>query len=123
MNIRKHLEETGLIALYHSPPDTKLLCIQRFVRVIAFGSSTLVLASYLSELGNSDTQIGLFMTLTLVGDIPISFLLTLFADRLGRKAVLAAGSLLMTASGITFACTGNFWLLLVASIFGVITPR
>ena len=63
------------------------------------------------------------MTLTLVGDVVISFLLTLFADAMGRKAVLALGSLLMTGSGVVFALFGNYWMLLGAAVLGVISPR
>lgn len=117
------LEELGLLSIYKSPTDTKLLCVQRFVRLFAYGGSTLILASYLSALGISDRRIGLFMTLTLVGDVVISFFLTLFADALGRKAILALGAALMTVSGIVFGLSGNFWVLLAAAIFGVISPR
>ncbi|MCJ1419900.1 hypothetical protein MMC32_006256 [Xylographa parallela] len=116
------LEELGCISIYNSPLDTKLLCIQRFVRLFAYGGSTLILVSYLSALGISKSQIGLFMTLTLVGDVFISLILTLFADALGRKAILALGALLITASGIAFALSGNYWVLLTAAIFGVISP-
>jgi predicted MFS family arabinose efflux permease len=116
------LHELGLVSLYTSPLDTKLLCSQRFVRLFAYGGSTLILASFLSALGISDDRIGLFMTLTLVGDVIISFFLTLFADRLGRKAVLLLGSALMCGSGVVFALSGNFWVLLAAAVLGVISP-
>lgn len=117
------LEEIGLTALWKSARDTKILCFQRFVRLFAYGGSTLILAAYLAELRISDELIGLFMTLTLVGDVVISFMLTLVADSLGRRKILALGALLMTASGIVFAITGNYWLLLAAAVLGVITPR
>lgn len=117
------LTELGLATLWHSSLDVKLLCAQRFVRLFAYGCSTLILASYLSALGISDDRIGLFMTLTLAGDVAISFLLTLFADRMGRRAVLALGSALMVGSGIVFAVFGNYWILLAAAVFGVISPR
>lgn len=117
------LSELGLLTLWHSSRDVKLLCAQRFVRLFAYGSSTLILASYLSALHISDDRIGLFMTLTLVGDMVISFLLTLFADAMGRKAVLALGSILMTGSGVTFGLFGNYWILLGAAVLGVISPR
>ncbi|KAJ5974662.1 Major facilitator superfamily domain general substrate transporter [Penicillium waksmanii] len=116
------LEELGLIAMWHSSRDVKLLCAQRFVRLFAYGGSTLVLASYLSAMGITDDRIGLFMTLTLVGDVAISFFLTLFADSMGRKAVLALGSVMMAGSGIVFALFGNYWILLAAAVFGVISP-
>jgi predicted MFS family arabinose efflux permease len=117
------LEELGLITMWKSSLDVKLLCAQRFVRLFAYGGSTLILASYLSAIGISDDRIGLFMTLTLVGDVVISFLLTLFADRMGRKAVLSLGSILMAGSGVIFALFGNYWVLLAAAVFGVISPR
>lgn len=119
----KILEELGLISLYSSTIDVKLLCIQRFVRLFAYGSSTIVLVAFLRELGISKTRIGIFMTLTLVGDVAISFLLALFADAVGRRAILVLGSLLMVTSGLVFASFDNYWILLAAAVFGVISPR
>ncbi|KAI8963200.1 MFS general substrate transporter [Daldinia sp. FL1419] len=116
------LEETGLRSLYVSSRDVKLLCLQRFTRMFAYGISTLILVAYLSALLIPKTDIGLFMTLTLVGDVCLSFILTLFADALGRRAVLALGALLMTASGVVFALFGSYWVLLVAAVVGVISP-
>ncbi|OOF94470.1 hypothetical protein ASPCADRAFT_208154 [Aspergillus carbonarius ITEM 5010] len=119
---QKILAELGLSSVWQSPRDVKLLCAQRFIRLFAYGGSTLILASYLSALGIADDRIGLFMTLTLVGDVAISFLLTLFADAMGRRAVLALGSALMVGSGMLFATVGNYWVLLAAAVFGVISP-
>ncbi|KAI1380384.1 MFS general substrate transporter [Hypoxylon crocopeplum] len=109
--LRRALEETGLVSMYFSTRDVKLLCLQRFVRMFAYGISTLVLVAYLDALGNPKTAIGLFMTLTLVGDICISFFLTLFAD-----------ALLMSASGVVFALSASYWVLLAAAVVGVISP-
>ncbi len=115
--------ELGLYSILSSPGDTKLLCLQRFVRLFAYGASTLILALYLSSVGISDARIGAFMSLTLLGDVVISFGLTLFADRLGRRRVLVLGAGLMSASGVVFALSGNYWVLVAASILGVISPR
>ena len=90
--------------------------------MFAYGSSTLVLAIYLAALGHSDPKIGLFLTLTLVGDVGISLLLTFVADSLGRRKILIAGGLLMTLSGIAFATFSNYWILLLAAVVGVISP-
>lgn len=117
------LSELGLVSLYHCKLDVKLLCIQRFVRLFAYGASTLILVSYLEALGISKTRIGLFMTLTLAGDVCISFFLTLFADGIGRKTVLALGAVMMLGSGVVFALFENYYVLLAAAIFGVISPR
>ncbi|RQM06139.1 hypothetical protein DH86_00003405, partial [Scytalidium sp. 3C] len=120
--LKKFLDEVGLVALYSSSADIKLLCMQRFVRLFAYGGSTLVLVAYQHALGISQAQTGLFMTLTLVGDILISFFFTLTADALGRRAVLGLGAALMCASGVVFALFGNYWILLLAAIVGVISP-
>ena len=121
--ILRFATEVGIRSLLDSPRDTKLLCLQRFTRLFAYGASTLILALYLSSLGTTDARIGLFMTLTLLGDVAISFLLTLVADGLGRRRILILGAALMTASGVVFTLSGNYWVLLAASIFGVISPR
>ena len=114
--------EIGLSTLYLSPMDVKLLILGRFVRRFAYGGSTLILALYLSALGISDTNIGLFMTLTLIGDIFISLGLAIIADRIGRRRVLAVGASMITLGGVVFGLTGNFWGLLAAAIIGVISP-
>jgi predicted MFS family arabinose efflux permease len=121
--LTKFLAELGLVNIYKSPTDTKLLCAQRFVRLFAYGGSTLVFVAYLLELGITYDRIGLFMSLTLLGDVIISFCLTLIADGLGRKTILSLGAALMAGSGVVFALSGNYWVLLAAAIFGVISPR
>ncbi|MCJ1338420.1 hypothetical protein MMC09_003708 [Bachmanniomyces sp. S44760] len=115
-------DELGVKSMVNSSIDVKYLCLQRFVRLFAYGSSTLILVLYLSSLHISDSHIGLFMTLTLLGDVVISFVLTLFADGLGRRKILAFGAAMMSASGVVFALSGNYWVLVVASIIGVISP-
>ncbi|KAI1629469.1 major facilitator superfamily domain-containing protein [Exophiala viscosa] len=116
------LRELGLITLFHASTDTKILILQRFVRLFAYGGSTLILASYLSALGISDERIGLFMTLTLVGDVFISWTLTQIADQLGRRWILVLGAALMSVAGVVFGLSGNYWILLAGAIVGVISP-
>lgn len=74
------MNELGFYSILGSSRDSKLLCLQRFVRLFAYGASTLILALYLASVRVSDASIGLFMSITLWGDVVISFILTLFAD-------------------------------------------
>jgi len=104
------------------PSDAALLFLTRFVRLFAYGSLSVVLVFYLTALGLSASEIGLLLTLTLVGDTIVSIFLTTRADRIGRRRMLAVGSVLMVAAGLTFAVARNVWLLLVASTIGVISP-
>ncbi|ERT01713.1 hypothetical protein HMPREF1624_00007 [Sporothrix schenckii ATCC 58251] len=114
--------ESGLTTVLQYGRDAKLLCAQRFVRLFAYGASFLVLVPFLASLGIPDARIGLFMTLTMLGDVGISLLLTAITDQVGRRLILAAGTLLMASSGVVFALSDNFWVLLLASIVGVISP-
>jgi MFS family permease len=114
--------ESGFRAIAQSCRDTKLLCLQRFVRLFAYGASFLILVHFLSSMGISDDRIGLFMTLTLLGDAAISSLLTLVTDQVGRRRVLFVGAFSMAMSGLVFAASSNYWLLLLASVVGVISP-
>ncbi|MCJ1430832.1 hypothetical protein MMC27_000182 [Xylographa pallens] len=115
-------KELGLFTLYRSPRDVKFLCLQRSIRLVANGACSLILALHLARLGFSDTKIGLFMSLTLLGNVFIAFLLTLMADAWGRRNILAVGAILMIASGIVFGGATNYWVLLGAAVFGVISP-
>ncbi len=102
--------------------DGRLLFCTRMVRLFAYGSLSVVLVLYLVQVGLTETQIGLLLSLTLVGDTLISLWLTTVADRVGRRRVLIVGTILMIFAGVLFALTQNFFLLLVAATIGVISP-
>lgn len=101
--------------------DVRVLLISVFLRRGSFGLTNQVLTLFLKAVGVSKSNIGLFMTLTLLGDTAISYLLTWYSDQLGRRVVMVAGSILMLASGLVFAWFLNFWVLLAAAIVGVIS--
>ncbi|KAI9851152.1 MAG: hypothetical protein M1838_004361 [Thelocarpon superellum] len=115
-------KEIGLVTLDTTPKNVRLLMLQRFVRMLAYSVSTLILALYLVALGVSKTQISLFMTLTLIRDIFISCILTLTTNQLGHQHVLALGAVLVSCSGVVLATVGNYWILLAVAVLGVISP-
>lgn len=102
--------------------DGLMLLSSRAIRLFAYGSLSVILVLYLSDIGLSLTQIGSLITLTLIGDTAISLWITTHADRIGRRRMLLIGSALMVLAGVVFSLTSNFFLLLVASIIGVISP-
>lgn len=99
-----------------------LLFSTRIIRLFCYGFLSVVLALYLSEIGLTETQIGLLFTLTLVGDAVITLWLTTSADRFGRKRTLLLGAFLMAGAGIVFVITRQYILLVLAAILGVISP-
>jgi MFS family permease len=102
--------------------DGWLLFATRFARLFAYGSVSVILVFYLVGLGLAEAQVGLVLTLTLVGDIVVSLYLTTRADRAGRRRILTIGSILMAAAGLAFACTSNLLFLVIAGTIGVISP-
>src|SRR3984893_7494464 len=102
--------------------DGWLLFVTRFARLFAYGSLSVILVFYLIGLGLSESQAGLVLTLTLVGDVIVSLYLTTRADRIGRRRMLIVGAILMAAAGLAFAFTSNLLFLVIAGTIGVISP-
>ena len=86
-------------ALRSLTTDGRLLFATRFVRLFAYGALSVVLVLYLVTLGLSETDAGLLLTATLVGDALLSLYITTQADRVGRRRMLIVGASLMAAAG------------------------
>jgi len=102
--------------------DIRILFSTRILRMFAYGFLSVVLALYLAQRGLSEGQIGLLLTLTLAGDAAITLWITTSADRVGRRRMLIIGAGLMIMAGLIFNLTGNYILLVVTAIIGVISP-
>lgn len=89
--------------------------------MFGYGAIALILAKYLSALDFTDVQIGLFMSLVLAGDVLLTLITSLLADRVGRRLTLTFWSGVMVASGIVFALFENFYVLVIAAMLGVIS--
>ncbi|KAM5474484.1 hypothetical protein MauCBS54593_002059 [Microsporum audouinii] len=113
--------EFGLDSVYQTGPDTWFVILARTCRMFAFGAISLILALFMSSLHFSDLWIGFFMTATLVGDVVLSLLTTLVADRVGRRRILFLGGALMVLSGTVFVFFENYWILLLGAVVGVIS--
>ena len=115
--------DAGLVAsLRGIDRDGRLLFLTRTLRMFAYGFLAVVLVLYLDGLGIDAVTIGVILTLTLIGDTIISLWLTTRADRIGRRLVLIAGSLLMAGAGLSFALTSSVPFLILAATVGVISP-
>ena len=82
-------------ALHRLTRDAWLLFASRFIRLFAYGALSIVLVLYLVGLGLTESQTGLLLTSTLVGDTLVSLYLTTRADRIGRRRMLIVGAMLM----------------------------
>ncbi len=102
--------------------DARLLFLTRGLRMFGYGFMSVVLVLYLAAVGLAPYEIGIVLTLTLVGDAVITLWLTTHADRVGRRRVLLVGSLLMALAGIGFATSTWLPVLILAATIGVISP-
>lgn len=119
--LRRLASELGLLTIASAPRDVSLIFLTRFLRMSAYGSASLILALFFASLEVSEARIGLFMTLTLLGDVALSLGLTLVADAAGRRRILLGGCLGMVLAGAAFATSSNYWVLLAAAVVGVIS--
>ena len=115
--------DAGLVAsLRGLDRDGRALFAMRTLRMFGYGFLAVVLVLYLDAIGLDALTIGIVLTLTLIGDTLISLWLTTHADRLGRRRVLIAGSLLMVLAAVVFSATDVVPVLILAAAIGVISP-
>lgn len=110
--------------LPHSPAprSLRLLFAIRVVRLFSYGFIAVILVLHLAESGLNEVQIGLFLTTALLGGAGLSLLISVRADRLGRRRMLLLGSVLMIAGGAMLAGGSSLGVLLAAAAIGVISP-
>jgi MFS family permease len=102
--------------------DVRLLFAARALRMFAYGVVSVVLVLHLAAAGVPAARVGLLLTLTLLGDVAVSFAVTTRADRVGRRRMLALGGLLVALAGAAFATSTAFPVLVAAATVGVLSP-
>lgn len=112
----------SLQVLKQANSDIKLLWSSAFLRLMSYGLTNQILTLFLTEIGISEEQMGWFMSLTLIGDVSISYFLTWHADSWGRRKTLTYGAVMMIMSAGVFTYFENYFILLLFAIFGVISP-
>ncbi|KAL7937837.1 major facilitator superfamily domain-containing protein [Trichoderma chlorosporum] len=122
-NARWLYHESGIRSVHITGRDAWLIILARTCRMFAFGGASLIMALFFTNLGFTDPQLGLFMSMTLAGDTILSFVLTFMADSLGRRRVFFGAGLLMAISGQVFVYFDNFWILLLAAVIGVVSAN
>jgi MFS family permease len=122
VHVSMRLSLSDVHVLRTLPSDGRLLVVTRIVRRLAYGVLSVVLALYLAQLGLTEQQIGVLLTMTLVGDAGLSLWITTMADRLGRRRMLLVGAGLMVLAGLVFGCTSSFVVLLCAATIGTVSP-
>ena len=100
--------------------DRRLILASAGFRATAVGLSGVILALYLATIGLSPASIGFAISLGLAGCALGTFLMTVAADRLGRRASLIGLNLLMAAGGLALASTAKPSVIMVSLLFGMV---
>jgi MFS family permease len=104
-------------------PDGRRLIATRGLRGYADGLIAASLAGYLGdELGYSATRIGVIVTGMLLGSAMLTMFTGTWGWRFQRRLLLRCGALLMIATGIVFATSTTFIVLLVFGVVGTMNP-
>lgn len=74
--LRPRNDLLGLSALSDLHRDAVLLISAKTIRLFSFGFLSVMLVVYLKEIGFPESRVGLMFTLTLLGDLMISLLMT-----------------------------------------------
>lgn len=102
--------------------DGWLLFASCAVRSFAYGFLSVILGLYLDTIGLGMAAIGWIFTAALAGSAGMTLIVTSVADRFGRKTLLILGAALMALAGAIFAVSDNPIWLMIAAIFGTISP-
>ncbi|CCH41409.1 putative membrane protein [Wickerhamomyces ciferrii] len=122
--INKIANEIGISTLLKSNSDVYIITILRMLRFFGFTSISLVLAIFLKEDGYNEKFIGYLMSLTFFGDLITSFLISLIADKIGRKFTYILSSIIMISTGLSFIYFHEHTLIIFfVSFIGIITPH
>ena len=100
--------------------DGKLLLGAKIVRTFAYGFLSVILAIYLKLIGFDDFLIGLILTTTLLNSVIFTLIASFYADKIGRRKFLLIYAALMSVSGLIFAVSENYIVLIIAAFIGTI---
>ena len=100
--------------------DRRLLYLCAFLRATAAGMVGVVLALYLAARGLDPAEIGGVVTAGLAGGALAALIVTVGADRLGRRRTLIVISLLGAAGGLAVAAAPSAWTAMAAAFVGMV---
>ena len=94
----------------------------RGVRGFVDGAVAVTLSAYLVLLGWSGVRIGLLVTGMLLGSAALTLLVGVRLGQVPRRAILQWGAVTMIVSGLVFASTTAFVVLLAVGVIGTMNP-
>lgn len=98
--------------------DGRIILASRIARGIGYGFFSVDLAIYLSLLGFGEIRVGIILAAALLSAATFTILAGILERKIGRKSVLAIFAVMMSAAGLLFTLSTNYFVLLLAASFG-----
>jgi MFS family permease len=102
--------------------DARIILAARGVRAYGDGFVSVLLPLHLTEMGFSSLRIGILTTATLLGSAALTLLVGHLGHHWRRVDILLRASVLMIATGVSFALLNDFWPLIVVAFAGTLNP-
>ena len=102
-------------------PNTLIIFINKTLRNFSYGALSVPIILYLELIGLTHEQLGILMTISLIGNLFICFSLSSHADTFGRKNVMLICSILKFIAGGIFAFSNDIYLLAFGGVIGTIS--
>jgi MFS family permease len=103
-------------------PAATAIYAARAIRDFGDGFVAILLPVYLRALGLSAFDVGVVATLALVGSALLTLAIGFLGGRRDHRRLLLAASVLMAGTGIAYAASGDYWVLLLVAFVGTINP-
>ncbi len=98
--------------------DGKLIILSWGLRSFTQGAASIILALYLDKLGYSLVEIGAFLSAGVAGAACLTFVVSLVAERMGRRRLMVFFGILISAASLGMVFFNNFILLMVVAFLG-----
>lgn len=102
-------------------PNVRVIFIVKSLRNFSYGALSVPIILFLELIGLTHEEIGVLMTISLIGNLIICFSLSSHADTIGRKKVMILCSIMKFIAGVIFAFSSNLYYLIFAGIIGTIS--
>ncbi|TET86164.1 MAG: MFS transporter [Anaerolineales bacterium] len=100
--------------------DLKLLVTSNALRNFGYGMMEVLFVLYLTDIGFDAIRVGAFIAATLIGSALLNLTVGVFADRLGRRRLMALMTMIMILAGMVIIFSKNFIVILLAALSGAL---
>jgi len=101
--------------------DVRRIFLAQALRAFAYGFGAVLLGVSLEASGWSSGRVGLLLTAIVAGTALMSIAVGTLGDRIGRRRFYAALFLSLAATGIVFALSDEFWVLVLVALCGALS--